>query len=359
MTGRYTKSHTRAWADTVGALDGFVFVTPEYNHSTSAALKNAIDFLYAEWGNKAAGFVSYGATGGTRAVEHLRLVMAELQVADVRAQVSLSLRTDFTGYKEFTPHPAQQQVLSEVLDQVVAWSTVLKPLRTPNVWTLSSTRGGQVMTTVHFWFDPGCPFTWATSRWLVEVAGARNLDVRWHPMSLAILNADKDIPQRYRELLAASGRRVRTVAAVQATAGNAAVGDFYTAFGRLVHQAGEAADRAVSSALETAGLPLSLAAAMDDASYDAAIRTSHDEGQHASAWTVAARSWQSTMVRASSDRSSHRRPRVTTHSACTTHWLQSPAYRSSARSSAPGAPSPRSGAGYCAVQPRRPRAPRQ
>jgi NAD(P)H-dependent FMN reductase len=133
MTGRYTKSHTRAWADTVGALDGFVFVTPEYNHSTSAALKNAIDFLYAEWGNKAAGFVSYGATGGTRAVEHLRLVMAELQVADVRAQVSLSLRTDFTGYKELTPHPAQQQVLSEVLDQVVAWSTVLKPLRTPNV----------------------------------------------------------------------------------------------------------------------------------------------------------------------------------------------------------------------------------
>jgi 2-hydroxychromene-2-carboxylate isomerase len=135
------------------------------------------------------------------------------------------------------------------------------------------------VTTVHFWFDPGCPFTWATSRWLVEVAGARNLDVRWHPMSLAILNADKDIPQRYREILAASGRRVRIVAAVQATAGNAAVGDFYTAFGRLVHQAGEAGDRAVSSALETAGLPPSLAAAMDDASYDAAIQTSHDEGQ--------------------------------------------------------------------------------
>ena len=64
-----------------------MFVTPEYNHSTSGALKNAIDFLYKEWNNKAAGFVSYGSVGGTRAVEHLRLVMGELQVADVRAQV--------------------------------------------------------------------------------------------------------------------------------------------------------------------------------------------------------------------------------------------------------------------------------
>jgi NAD(P)H-dependent FMN reductase len=127
--GRYTKPHTLTWAATVAALDGFVFVTPEYNHSTSAALKNAIDFLYAEWGNKAAGFVSYGASGGTRAVEHLRLVMAELEVATVRAQVGLSLRTDFTNYRDFTPHPAHQHALAEVLDQVVAWSTALEPLR--------------------------------------------------------------------------------------------------------------------------------------------------------------------------------------------------------------------------------------
>jgi NAD(P)H-dependent FMN reductase len=127
--GPYTKPHTLTWAATVAALDGFVFVTPEYNHSTSAALKNAIDFLYAEWGNKAAGFVSYGASGGTRAVEHLRLVMAELEVATVRAQVGLSLRTDFTNYRDFTPHPAHQHALAEVLDQVVAWSTALEPLR--------------------------------------------------------------------------------------------------------------------------------------------------------------------------------------------------------------------------------------
>jgi NAD(P)H-dependent FMN reductase len=76
--GAYSQPHTHRWADTIASYDGFIFVTPEYNHSTSGALKNAIDFLYAEWNNKAAGFVSYGAAGGTRAVEHLRLIMAEL-----------------------------------------------------------------------------------------------------------------------------------------------------------------------------------------------------------------------------------------------------------------------------------------
>jgi NAD(P)H-dependent FMN reductase len=87
--GQYTKPHTLAWAEKIASFDGYVFVTPEYNHSTSGALKNAIDFLYREWNNKAAGFVSYGSVGGTRAVEHLRLVMAELQIATVRAQVAL------------------------------------------------------------------------------------------------------------------------------------------------------------------------------------------------------------------------------------------------------------------------------
>lgn len=128
--GRYQHAHTRDWARTVAGFDGFVFVTPEYNHSTSAALKNALDFLYAEWNNKAAGFVGYGATGGIRAVEQLRLIMAELQVADVRAQVALSLFTDFTDMTELTPAPYQAALVSAVLDQVVAWSEVLSPLRT-------------------------------------------------------------------------------------------------------------------------------------------------------------------------------------------------------------------------------------
>ena len=92
--GQYQNEHTRQWAATIASFDGFVMVTPEYNHSTSGVLKNALDFLYAEWNNKAAGFVSYGLAGGARAAEHLRLICAELQMADVRQQVTLSLLTD-------------------------------------------------------------------------------------------------------------------------------------------------------------------------------------------------------------------------------------------------------------------------
>jgi NAD(P)H-dependent FMN reductase len=127
--GQYTQPHTKTWAAKIASFDGYVFVTPEYNHSTSGALKNAIDFLYAEWNNKAAGFVSYGSAGGTRAVEHLRLVMGELQVADVRAQVALSLFTDFTNFSQLTPAPHQADAVGVVFDQVVAWSTALASLR--------------------------------------------------------------------------------------------------------------------------------------------------------------------------------------------------------------------------------------
>jgi NAD(P)H-dependent FMN reductase len=125
----YEGAHTRRWAARIASFDGFVFVTPEYNHSTSGVLKNAIDFLYVEWHNKAAGFVSYGLSGGTRAVEHLRLVMGELQVADVRAQVGLSLFTDFTDQNELRPAPHHAPILATLLDQVIAWSDALAPLR--------------------------------------------------------------------------------------------------------------------------------------------------------------------------------------------------------------------------------------
>ncbi|GLW25255.1 NADPH-dependent oxidoreductase [Microbispora triticiradicis] len=127
--GQYTQPHTIAWAGKIASFDGFVMVTPEYNHSTSGALKNAIDFLYGEWNNKAVGFVSYGSVGGTRAVEHLRLIAGELQMADVRAQVALSLFTDFKDFSVFTPNEFQLQSLTAMLDQVVAWSTALAPLR--------------------------------------------------------------------------------------------------------------------------------------------------------------------------------------------------------------------------------------
>ncbi|MDO3705055.1 NAD(P)H-dependent oxidoreductase [Micromonospora sp. C28SCA-DRY-2] len=127
--GQYTQPHTQRWASTIASFDGFVMVTPEYNHSTSGALKNAIDFLYAEWNNKAVGFVSYGSAGGTRAVEHLRLIAGELQMADVRAQVALSLFTDFENFSVFTPNEFQRGALNTTLDQVVAWSGALAPLR--------------------------------------------------------------------------------------------------------------------------------------------------------------------------------------------------------------------------------------
>jgi NAD(P)H-dependent FMN reductase len=129
--GQYQHEHTKAWAAKVASFDGFVMVTPEYNHSTSGVLKNAIDYLYAEWANKAVGFVSYGGSGGARAVEHLRLVCGELQMADVRQQVALSLATEFENYRVFRPAPHNEAALRTMLDQVIAWSTALAPLRAP------------------------------------------------------------------------------------------------------------------------------------------------------------------------------------------------------------------------------------
>lgn len=127
--GQYSKDHTKRWAEKIATFDAFVFVTPEYNHGTSGALKNALDFLYAEWNNKAAGFVSYGSAYGVRAVENLRLIMGELQIADVRAQVMLSLFDDFENYSVFKPREHHEKSVNDMLDQVVAWGTAMKTLR--------------------------------------------------------------------------------------------------------------------------------------------------------------------------------------------------------------------------------------
>jgi NAD(P)H-dependent FMN reductase len=127
--GKYSKEHTKKWAAKIASFDGFVFVTPEYNHSICGALKNAIDFLFREWNNKAAGFVGYGSAGGVRAVEHLRLVMAEVQVATVRNQVALSLFTDFENYTTFKPAAYHEKSVNQMLDQLVAWSGAMKTLR--------------------------------------------------------------------------------------------------------------------------------------------------------------------------------------------------------------------------------------
>lgn len=127
--GQYRNDHTRRWAEKVASFDGFVIVTPEYNHSAPGVLKNALDYVFAEWNNKAVGFISYGAHGGVRAVEHLRTMAGELMMADVRAQVVLSLATEFTNFRDFTPGDYNIPVFNTMLDQVIAWSNALAPLR--------------------------------------------------------------------------------------------------------------------------------------------------------------------------------------------------------------------------------------
>lgn len=126
---RYSQEHTKAWSAKINSLDAYIFVTPEYNHGTSAALKNAIDYLFIEWNNKAAGFVSYGGAGGVRAVENLRLVMGELKVATVRAQVTLSLFTDFENFTTFKPHDSHDKAVHAMADDVIRWGEALKTLR--------------------------------------------------------------------------------------------------------------------------------------------------------------------------------------------------------------------------------------
>lgn len=125
--GQYTKQHAKEWSAKIASFDAYIFVTPEYNHSTSGALKNAIDFLYKEWNDKAAGF-GVTETGGVRAVEHLRLIMGEFQVSDVREQVALSLFTDFENFSVFKPAAMHEQKVGALLDQVIKWGTALKNL---------------------------------------------------------------------------------------------------------------------------------------------------------------------------------------------------------------------------------------
>ncbi|MCH8532276.1 MAG: NAD(P)H-dependent oxidoreductase [Saccharospirillum sp.] len=126
---QYANDHTKKWAQTIAKYDGFVFVTPEYNHSITGALKNALDFINAEWNNKAAGFVGFGSAGGVRAVEHLRGIASELQIAHVRNQVALSLFTDFENFSAFKPAEHHKESLTGMLDQLVAWSGAMRTLR--------------------------------------------------------------------------------------------------------------------------------------------------------------------------------------------------------------------------------------
>ncbi len=126
---RYEHPNTRRWGRLIDDFDGFVFVTPEYNHSYSGALKNALDHVYREWNDKAAGIVSYGGwAAGVRAAEALRLVLAELQVATVRAQPAVALIPAFsTGV--FVAADGLEASVTGMLDQVLAWSGALRTVR--------------------------------------------------------------------------------------------------------------------------------------------------------------------------------------------------------------------------------------
>jgi len=127
--GGYTLEHTKAWAELIASFDAYVLVSPEYNHSTTAVLKNALDHLYAEWRNKAVGFAGYGTEGGIRAVEHLRLITAELGMAGVGPQVALGIFDDFDDQGRCAPRPRQVEARRRMLAGLAQWSRALCPLR--------------------------------------------------------------------------------------------------------------------------------------------------------------------------------------------------------------------------------------
>jgi 2-hydroxychromene-2-carboxylate isomerase len=135
------------------------------------------------------------------------------------------------------------------------------------------------MSKADFWFDPACPFAWITSRWMLEVEQVRDVEIEWHVMSLAYLNQDKDVSDDYREFLSTAWGPVRVLIAAEQQHGNEVLLPLYTAMGNRIHLEKRERDRSmVEDALAEAGLPLSLADAMDDSSYDDAVAKSHHAG---------------------------------------------------------------------------------
>jgi len=127
-----TNDVAQRWQKKVAGFDGFVFVTAEYNHGIPAVLKNALDYAYPEWNKKAAALVGYGAVGGSRAVEQLRLIAAELQLATIRTGVYIQ-GADFMAVwkegKELKEVSHLQQGVKDMLDQLAWWAAALKTAR--------------------------------------------------------------------------------------------------------------------------------------------------------------------------------------------------------------------------------------
>lgn len=135
------------------------------------------------------------------------------------------------------------------------------------------------MTPVDFWFDPICPWTWITSRWLVEAAEVRDLEIRWRPMSLAILNEGREIPPEFKAMHDASTGLLRVVVATEDAHGQAGVDALFTALGdQMFVQGNHDFDAVLPAAIAQAGLPAELAEAATDASFDAALNESHQAG---------------------------------------------------------------------------------
>ncbi|MCD9900789.1 DsbA family protein [Streptomyces sp. MT29] len=137
-------------------------------------------------------------------------------------------------------------------------------------------------TPADFWFDPLCPWAWMTSRWILEVEKVRDIEIRWHVMSLAVLNEDKldDVPEEYREMLETKAwGPVRVVIAAQQLHGDEVVGPLYTALGTRFHNNGEGpTHEAIAGALKDVGLPEDLLEYADKDTYDTELRASHQEG---------------------------------------------------------------------------------
>lgn len=125
----YQNDHTKAWSEKISEFDGYIFITGEYNHSIQPALANALSYLNAEFNNKAAGMVGYGSAFGARAIEHLRGVLSELQVAHVQKTGLFSLFTDFENFSTFKPTDLQAESLAPMLDQLIPWTAALKSVR--------------------------------------------------------------------------------------------------------------------------------------------------------------------------------------------------------------------------------------